>query len=452
MSVVSALMGMGRIDSIQQALGVKDITSAAMREAILRWNALYYDKDSPAKEEDDCQRLAVVIVNKLVKTTFAEYTVHDDKKAADALLMEINRIKAKAMQHCFVGGECLIKPVPMGDRMQLRVMRRDCYTPLARDADGRITDVASTEQTTQGNSYYTLLERRTAMPDGNLQIITKLYRSSDTTYLGSEVPLNTLPQYELLQPVIMLPGADGIGLVHLKTPLSNTVDGSDDGVAIYAPAAGLIRNIDHNEWQMGREFELGRSRIVVPDDMLEGKSLKDDVFAAVEGDPNDIGVTVFSPVLREQSYLARKNEYLRNVESLIGLKRGILSEVEAAERTATEITSSAGDYSLTIIDLQNVWEAALRELIGLCIKLGKIYKVGGYDKLDPSSIIVEWGNGVLYDENKENDRRLAQVQAGLLAPERYLGWYYNLPCETPEDREQIRKDYMPEIADLLGGE
>ena len=53
-----------------------------------------------------------------------------------------------------------------------------------------------------------------------------------------------------------------------------------------------------------------------------------------------------------EQFLARKQDILRSCESLIGFKRGILSEVEAAERTATEITSSEGDYNLTIQELQ----------------------------------------------------------------------------------------------------
>lgn len=53
-------------------------------------------------------------------------------------------------------------------------------------------------------------------------------------------------------------------------------------------------------------------------------------------------LAIFSPALREQSFLARKQSYLRAVESIIGLKRGLLSEVEEVERTAKEIISSAG--------------------------------------------------------------------------------------------------------------
>ena len=104
----------------------------------------------------------------------------------------------------------------------------------------------------------------------------------------------------------------------------------------------------------------------------DGKTLKDDIFVGLDEEPDNVGINIFSPALREQSFLARKLEYLRNVESVIGLKRGLLSEVEAMEHTETEVTSSAGDYNLTIIDFQAMWERALKDTIVLCGKLGRL--------------------------------------------------------------------------------
>ena len=99
------------------------------------------------------------------------------------------------------------------------------------------------------------------------------------------------------------------------------------------------------------------------DENGERRALCDNVFTAIDDMPENVGITIFSPAFREQSFLARKTEYLRNCETLIGLKRGILSEVEAVERTAKEITSSEGDYNLTIIDFQQMWEKAVREAV-----------------------------------------------------------------------------------------
>lgn len=57
------------------------------------------------------------------------------------------------------------------------------------------------------------------------------------------------------------------------------------------------------------------------------RKFSDNVFVGLDDDIENVGVTIFSPALREQSFLARKQEYLRNVENVIGLKRGLLSEV-----------------------------------------------------------------------------------------------------------------------------
>lgn len=61
---------------------------------------------------------------------------------------------------------------------------------------------------------------------------------------------------------------------------------------------------------------------------------------------------------------------------------------------------------------------------------------------------VTWGNGVLYDADKEWTDRKEMVQMGLLKPELALAWKFDLPSETEADLEAIRQKYMPELADL----
>ncbi len=51
--------------------------------------------------------------------------------------------------------------------------------------------------------------------------------------------------------------------------------------------------------------------------------------------------------------------------------------MEAAERTATEITSSEGDYNLTIQELQAMWQNGAGQALELCAALGKVYGMPG---------------------------------------------------------------------------
>lgn len=445
------------IENYKEAFKAADITSVQMRDAIADWYEMYYRK-VPTEKEDPCQQIPYTIVRKLTKTTFSEYKAVGGNDFAQGILDALAKKKETAMQKALIGGEALLKPIPTKTGFRFNVVSRDNILVFGRNDEGQLTDIGTAEETVRDKYYYVLLERRTVDAAGRLTISNVLYRSEVAGALGNQVSLQTLPEYAQLpdrytfqQPLW------SVGLAALRTPMENCVDGSQDAVSVYAAAAGLIHNININEAQLNGEFKRGESRIIVSDDMLQrdekgNRVFSDHVFVGLNEDPADIGVTIFSPALREASFLARKAEYLRNVENIIGLKRGLLSEVEAYERTAKEITSSEGDYSLTIVDFQNVWEETVREAARLCGILGQMYRVPGACEVREEDISFDWGNGVLFDEEAAWTDMKDQVARGLLKPEIAVGWRYGMPYDTPADLQKIREKYMPEVEDLSRGE
>lgn len=437
----------------EMAFRAVDMTSPEMKKAIQRWQNLYYEK-AATPDYDPCQRVPYTIVRKLTKTAFSEYSASSKDAFVSEILDAADAKKKSAMQKALIGGESGLKPIPTASGFRFAVVSRPNILVFGRDGDGNMTDIGMAEHSIRDRFYYTLLERRTVDDSGYLTITNRLYRSNDQNSLGQATALTELPQYAELAEEYTFPEPLGsVGVAWLKTPIDNSVDGSPDGVSVYDAAVGLIENINRNEAQINGEFERGKSRIIASADMLEvdevggRKNLSANVFTAVDESPDDIGITIFSPALREQSYLARKTEYLRNVENVIGLKRGLLSEVEAAERTATEVTSSEGDYNLTIIDFQQMWESALREAVRLCGVLGRMYRVPGAHDVEDDSIAVDWGNGVLFDEEKTWADYKDMVAAGLLKPEIALGWKFNMPRDTEAQLAKIRKKYMPEVVE-----
>ena len=442
---------MNNAGDYQLAFQVADITSAAMKNAIKDWYELYY-LQAPTNDSDPCQQIPHTIVRKLTKTTFSEYSATSKDAFAAQILDALRKTSGEAMQQALIGGTSFLKPVPMGDCFGFLTVPRNNLLIFGRDAWGDPTDIGTAEVTVHGKHYYTLLERRTVDARGYLTIKCTLYRSYDGSNLGQQVSLSALPQYADLPEVYTFPQPIGsVGLVPVRVPIENCVDGGKDAVSVYAAAAGLIHNINKNEAQLNGEFERGESRIVVDSDMLKTdkdgrKTFNDHVFVGVEGNGVDsAGVTIFSPALRVDAFETRKQSYLRSAENIIGLKRGLLSEVEAVERTAKEITSSEGDYSLTITDFQKMWERAVRETMRVCGIFGQMYRIPGAHEVTEDQVIISWGNGVLFDEEGTRLRMLSETQAGLLQPERYLGFTYKLPCDTPAQRARIRKDYMPEV-------
>lgn len=425
----------------EERFGAADKTTKAMKTAIEDWFNLYYLADSQ-DDRDPCQRIAYTVVNKLVKAMFGEYSAVAADSAYQHLVQVLDAQKKSAVQLALVGGECYLKPCPGVDSFGFTLIPRNNVLIFGRNADGEPTDVGTMEASAYGNFFYTLLERRTVDEDGFLTIENKLFRSADQNSLGTQVALNEHPGYENLQDSYRFEAPlGGTGLVRMKTPMLNCVDGSSDGVSIYAAVAGLIHNIDENEAQMNGEFSRGESRVIVSQDMLHDGQLQDHLFVGLDEDPERVGMTVYSPNLRFDAYLARKQEYLRNVESLVGMRRGMLSDANMEERTATEITSSAGDFNLTVIELQKMWEDAQAKTLRLCGLLAGLYHLPFPEVMEAQ---VDWGNSTLYDEDKVWEEYRQMVSMGLIAPEVALGWRFNLPASTESERQTIRERYMPQ--------
>lgn len=347
-----------------EAFGQSDGSSPKMKRGILQWLGLYYGQEQKLQ-------IPYTIVRKLVSAVYCEY----DAKGL------VQLPEREALELALICGESFLKPVPGG----WKPISRGSILVFSRDLWGEPTDVGMMEKTQVGRQKFTLLERRTLAPDGTLTITNRLFRTQGGG-LGREVSLRSVAAYRDLPARFVYPmPMDSVGLVRLKVPVTNCIDGSNEGVSIYAPAANLIAALEENEQQLDGEFRNGQSRLVVSRDLLDAGQLKDTVFVALDESPETVGITVFSPELRQKSYLERQQAYLRGVENIIGLRRGLLSSVEEVDRTATEITCSEGDYMATLVALRKAWEGAVEK----ASRLQEQLTGSGFDTA------ISWGDGVL---------------------------------------------------------
>ena len=77
----------------------------------------------------------------------------------------------------------------------------------------------------------------------------------------------------------------------------------------------------------------------------------------------------------------------------------------------------------------------------LCSALAQVYRLPVPE--DPE-VSIDWGNGILYDEDKKWSDYKDMVARGILKPEMALAWRFNLPCDTQEECAYIRKRYLPQ--------
>ena len=138
--------------------GASDKTTKAMKTAIEDWFDLYYRADMES-DRDPSQRIAYTVVNKLVKAMFSEYHAQTEDGSCRQLVDTLDAIKGSAVQLALVGGECYLKPYPMGNSFGFTLIPRNNMLIFGRDPQGEPVDVGTVEISSYGKYFYTLLER-----------------------------------------------------------------------------------------------------------------------------------------------------------------------------------------------------------------------------------------------------------------------------------------------------
>lgn len=454
MAILSALRKLNIAQSLEDAFSSPDTTSDEMQKAIGTWFDLYFDIE-PGHDIDSATRIPYVVVDGLYKACFGEYGLTLEEKGPKdermtAALENLGEIQAEAFQQAMIGGEGFIKPILDGDAFRFGFIPRNCYVVLERDGAGNITSLGTSEATVKGKHYYTLLERRT-VADGKLTIENRLFKSTDASYIGERADGELAELYENLQQTVVLP-IDNLGLAHIKMPMVNCVDGSKNGVSVYAAATEEILTLYWHENRTNDEYELTQPHMAISVDLLD----KDEYgrvkpipkyIKSFDRAPTEVGTFTYNPTPNQNQLEARANQILRNIENLIGLRRGVLSHVESDDRTATEVQASSARYALVIADLQKSWETAIDEVMEVCNALGQIYL--GWDGSNYSSPSISWGNGVLYDEDKEFQRLFALVQAGWLMPEYLIEWM-EIHAIDEKRIAEVREKFMPQTNTTFG--
>lgn len=457
--------------NLDEAFGCNDVTTPQMQVAIKEWFDLYFDMHDCCCDSSSAQRIPYNIVDGLTNAVFGEYEYSISsadyfERAAGA----IESIRMSAFQNAMIGGEALVKVTPNRDNFDYTVVPRYNYMVFNRDSDKNITDIGMVEckHRSYGSQtyYYTLMERRHYDENLNVVIEYRLYRSlNEITGVanwcpGNLVPLNTIPEYaELEENAVITAKIDNLGLIPIRTSMVNSVDGSKEPVSFYAAAIKEIKRLYQHESRIESEYRLTHPRLIVAGDVEQrdrfGRLVAlPEYVQAIDATTKDNSFQIFNPTPHQNELEARENQLLRNIENILSLRRGRLSNVDSEDRTATEVQVTTAREALTINSLQKMWDRFIEKAVIITGQLGRFYY--NWDFTDYPEVQINWGNGVLYDEEREYTRLHDLVVEGLLKPEYLIAWLYNLPISTGSNEEvqrnaeiqRIRQTFMPSLTNV----
>ncbi len=346
---------------------------------------------------------------------------------------------------CALGG-MIFKPYVSNSQIIVDLVRADCFAPIAFNANGDITSAVFIDKKTVGQCYYTRTEIHALNVENETYTVTNTaYKSYDSSVQGVVCSLSEVPEWSDLSEEQTIKNIKKPLFSYFRIPFANNSDlDSPLGVSVYSRAVDLIHQADEHWKRILWEYEGTELAIDASNDVLNGKKLdrhEKRLYRFHDIDTiNGSMFNAFSPAIRDNSLFNGFNKILQRIEFNCGLAYGTISEPMEIEKTATEILSSKQRSYTHVSAIQRNLESALENLLYAMKIYAVLYNLDSTD----CELSCTWGDSVLEDAEKEFQRRLQMVSAGILSKEKFISWYFN--CSDKEVSE-----YLPANVDLFGG-
>lgn len=438
-------------EMVSSALRVQTVNSPEMQEAIRKWSDLYRNSASWNSGRIISLCLASAISREFSRLVLAETEISAIGDSYISLQFEKFRPKLPVIveQACAMGG-IIIKPYLSNGQIYVDTVLPESFFAVDFSED-TITSAVFPEQLVIGKYCYTRLEFHKFDPKKKVCIIrNQCYRSNSVDSFGSLCSLSEVPNWSGMQEVTVLENVDRPLFAYFKMPFANIIDYENPlGISVYENAEELIRQADAQWERIIWEFESGERAIDATEDIFRynqnGKPIlpkgRERMFRTYDIQATEKPfIETFSPEIRDISLFNGLNRIFQRIEFNCGLAYGTLSDPQTVEKTAEEVRTSKQRSYTQISAIQRNLEFTLENLL-------YIYNYyAGYYGLSQSDAVLScmWGDSVLEDTDKEFQRRLQMVSAGILTKEKFISWYFH--CD-----ENQAGEYIPQSDGLFGG-
>lgn len=250
-----------------------------------------------------------------------------------------------------------------------------------------------------------------------------------------------------IQEVQTITNVDKVLFGYIKSPINNRKQNDKYGVPITYGCESTIKEIKETMKQLVREYELKQAFVGADVTMFNGENAlpSNGLFKKIDSG-EDTFFEVFDPAFRP--YTERLQELYRRLEHEIGTSAGILSEVQTANATATEIKRSMYDTFTIVDDMRSNIEKAIEDFLYSANVLANAYNLtpqGEYE-LD-----FDWDYSLLEDSQESFNQLVTGESKGVIRKEELR--QFIRPNETIEESQKAIeeiKESEPKVEDLIG--
>ncbi len=423
----------------------KDVAlSSRMIDAINEWKNMLNGNaewltdsiESLRIEQGICREFADVVLSEMESNISIDRLNQSYQKAISGL--------NENLQDGLGLGSFILKPLG-ADKAEF--VTADKFVPISFGDDGKPTDIAFfTLKRVGENDYFTRVERH-YFEDGNLVISNKCYHSQDSSDIGQSCSLEEVEEWAGINPgPVMFRGMQQMDFGYYRNPIKNNIDGSACGVSIFDAARERIKKADLRGSQLDWEYESGERAIHVATRALKHDKatgrfgmarLNKRLYRGLELDAGKDQELLkeYSPELRDEAYKRGLEEVKREIEFIVGLAYGDLSDVQEVSKTATEIKVSKQRKYNRVNAIEEKLEECLRDFVAGLAFYNKMYR-SGYE------LSCKFSDSILTDEESERQQDRQDVSMGVMSHAEYRAKWYGETLEEAEENLPAQSQVM----------
>lgn len=440
MNILTKIKQMLGINDYKQLFGDVDMTSEMlqfidywrdMQTGNAPWNNTAASIQIP---QGICREFADVAINEMTMTTKSE--------KIEAVLEDIEENLNESLQDGLALGALVIKPYMKNDgSIGIDFVGPDRFIPIRFSDTGKLLDVAfvQTLRKSDTEKYYRI-ERHTL--NGGMLTITNRAYTGGVNNIGAQIPLESVEQWANLMPEVSYP-LDRMDFGYYRNPLKNRIDYSPCGVSIYSGAEELIERADKQAARIDWEFESGERAVHVDERALRKRNgvvympeLNNRLYRGLDIDAgNQELLKEYSPAFRQADLIQGLESYLRQIEFVVGLSYGDLSNVNEVDKTAEEIKASKQRKYNRVNAIQNNLKHCLEDVFEAVAFYAGVYTTN-------HEVVINFEDSILTDEKAAREQDRQDVNMGVMSLAEYRAKWYG------EDIEEAEKN-LPEMSTVF---
>ena len=238
------------------------------------------------------------------------------------------------------------------------------------------------------------------------------------------VPASEAPGFEGIPETVRTGRAERSFVLDRMNIVNNLDPASPMGLSVFANALDQLRGADVAYDSYVNEFILGKKRIMLKPEAtkdFDGAPLFDADELAFYILPEDSGN---SSIIREIDMSLRTEEHHQGIQdmlNLLGIKCGFGEQHYRFDRgsvtTATQVISENSALFRSIRRHELVLEAALKELVGILLRMGNDYFGEGLN--EAAEVSVDFDDSIIEDRGRDFERDCRMLELGVREKEEF---------------------------------